>query len=69
MGVIKRYGALQNDVIKGRALQNQGIIVINQGRARKRYSDKIPGQPKKVMSSGVPGGMGQNNLTVALFRI
>ena len=44
---------------KGGALQNEEIIVINQGGARKKYSDKKTGEtPQKVMSPGVPGGDG-----------
>ena len=67
MGVIKKGGALQNEVKKGGALQNEGIIVINQGGDRKKYNDKKIGTaPQKVMfPGGARGGgeMGQNNFT------
>ena len=43
---------------KGGASQNEGIIVINQGGPKKKIVIKRPGQQKKVMSPGVPGGMG-----------
>ena len=48
-------------------MQNEGIIVINQGGARKNYGDEKTGaNKKKVMSSGVARGRwGQNNLTGA----
>ena len=35
MGVIKKGEAPQNEVKKGGKLQNEGIIVINQGGAKK----------------------------------
>ena len=52
MRVIKKGGALHNEVKKGRALQNEGIIVNNQGGARQKCSDKKTGTTKK---SDVPG--------------
>ena len=59
MGVIKKDGALQNEVKKGGALQNKGIIVINWGGTKKKCKDKKTGATKKkVMSPGVPGGVG-----------
>ena len=53
----KKGGVLQNKVKKGGALQNEGIIVINQGGTRKKCSDKKTGATQiKVMSPGCPGG-------------
>ena len=55
--MIKKGGALQNEVKKVRALQNEGIIVINQGGAREKYSDKKTGATT-TNKSNVPGDAG-----------
>ena len=47
MGVIKKGGALQNEVKKGGVLQNEGNILINQDGARTKYSDIKTGATKK----------------------
>ena len=47
MCVMKKDGALQNEVKKGGALQNEGIVVIYEGRSKKKYSDKKTGATAK----------------------
>ena len=66
MCVMKKGGALQNEVKKGGALENEGIWVINLGGERLKWSDKKTGAtPQKVMSQW---GMGAEQFDRRIIR-
>ena len=61
MCVIKKGGALENEVKKGGALENKGIKVINwSGTIRRPWQQKKSDVPEERL-----GGWGKNNLTGA----